>query len=128
MRARLLGRILVAWHGARSPSADEWSAFLALIRTAEPTPTLGLVLTQGGAPSPTQQIELAQAIGARTVRVAVVSDHVGVRFVVSSLALVMKRIRSFPSSALDEAYVHLGLEPEEARQSDELIAQWRSHP
>lgn len=54
-----------------------------------------LVVTVGGAPTPSQQLKLTRLRIHRGMTIAVVSASVGVRFVASSMALLTRQIRTF---------------------------------
>lgn len=123
MISRLFGRLLMVWHRDVQPTSEEWEEFLDLLRLSDLQKVRGLVLTEGGAPSPSQQLALAKQVGACMIPVAVVSNHVGVRFVASSLALLSKRLRSFTKGELPDAYRHLDLDAEEIHQAQLFVAQ-----
>jgi hypothetical protein len=123
MISRLFGRLLMVWHHDVQPTTEEWQEFLDLLRLTDPRAVRGLVLTEGGAPTPSQQLALAKQVGASMIPVAVVSNHIGVRFVASSLALVTKRIRSFAKDEMAAVYGHLELGPEEIHQVQLFVAQ-----
>lgn len=102
-----------------TPRDEDWDAFLAfLTQNRENFPSLKiLVHTDGGGPSSDQRKRLAVALGGRPVRVAVVTESVKVRFIVSSIALLNREICTFYPAELEEAYVHLGMSSTERRLS-----------
>ena len=74
-----------------------------------------MVRTDGGGPTPQQRKSLEQALAGTPARVAVVSDHLKVRFVTSTIALFSKDLRSFLVREMPEAYEHLAMTNEERR-------------
>lgn len=123
MATRSIGRLVAVWHGPDAPREHEWEELLDQLRAQSLQTLRVLVLTEGGAPSTPQKMELTKVLAAHPVPVAVISDVASIRFVASSLALLMKRIRTFPLSELGQAYAHLALEPTEARAADEFLQQ-----
>lgn len=125
MQAQAMGRLVVVWHGRSTPTDEEWTAFLALLRM-QPVGTLrGLVITDGGAPTPSQQLQIARQMGIRPIPVAVVSDSTGVRFVAGTLALVTRLIRTFATHELTAAFAHLELTADEVRSALAFITEAR---
>jgi len=118
MASRRVGALLLLFQGPEEPTNDEWGDVLHLLRSfgkglAE---ARVLVLTQGGGPTPYQRKLLSEVLGKAPIRVAVVTTSVKVRFITSSVALFIPRIRSFAWDRLADAYGHLSLTPQE-RQS-----------
>jgi hypothetical protein len=128
MLSRSFGRVVAVWHGKGEPAANEWSVFLEQIRAMDMGSGRGLVLTEGGAPTSAQRLELFKAVGLRPVPVAVVSDHVGVRFIASSVALVMRRVRGFTSRELGDALRYLELTPDEILEAKRFVAECAGRP
>jgi hypothetical protein len=109
------GQLCVVWHGRETPTEAEWESHLREMRKLRSRPLKVLVMSEGGAPSPSQQLRLTPIISSPSVVIAVVSDTIGVRLVVSSLALFTRRIRTFRRGELALAHVHLGLDADETR-------------
>jgi hypothetical protein len=126
MLSRYFGRVAAAWHGKEAPSSEEWDDFLTQFRRLDLTSARILVLTEGGAPTVAQRAALMKILGPARLPVAVVSDHVGVRFVLTSFALVMKRIRGFTLRELDAAFAHLELTPDELTLARAFVAECRA--
>jgi hypothetical protein len=115
-------QLLVVRHGRDAIPDGEWSA---LLRTLEQQPLNHmkiLVLTDGGGPSPAQQLAVAKLTARISFTVAVLSDSVGMRFVVSSVALLVRRIRTFTSAELPGAAAFLELSPTELRTAETFFA------
>lgn len=71
-----------------------------------------LVLTDGAGPTSKQRRELNAEFGSvlQSVRTAVVSDAVPVRFITSMVALFAPQVRSFPVDQMQEAMRYLDLD------------------
>jgi hypothetical protein len=101
--------VVILRQGTESPNEAEWDECLEILRGKELERVKVLVVTDGGAPTPGQQRRLSLTLRGHPVPVAVVSESAAVRFVVSSVALITRRIRSFRTEDLDQAYAHLDL-------------------
>lgn len=126
MITRTRGRLVFVWHGAMLPDDREWDHSVRVLAAQERTTVRVLVVTAGGAPTPSQQLRLSRAVGGQPFPVAVVSDLTGVRFVASALALFLKRLRTFTIADRRNAYVHLGLTQEEMNGAESFFAEVRS--
>jgi hypothetical protein len=120
---RCVERLLLVWHG-REPVADtEWQEMLELLKSHWSNEVKVLVFTQGGAPSASQQLALAKLSAVKTFTGAILSDSAGMRFVVSSFALFIKRIRTFPSVELQGASAFLELSEAEHRAAESFLSE-----
>ena len=124
MLSERVGRLLVLYQSDEPPRDSEWDACLAQVRsfTGDLNDLRVLVLTRGGGPTPHQRKRLAKTIGRAMIRVAVVTDSVRVRFISSSVALFMARLRSFGWEDVRQAYFHLDLDARERRLADGIVA------
>ncbi len=115
--------LLVLRENSNTPHDQDWDDFLRiLIDNRQNFPKLKiLVRTDGGGPSAAQRKRLQQALDGRPVRVAVVTNSVPVRFIVSSIALLNRAIRSFANDEIDAAYVHLGMTAAERRLAEKAV-------
>lgn len=107
-----IGFLVILRENTEAPRDEEWDETLRLL-TLHPNDLdklKVLVVTDGGGPSPAQRKRLDQALKGTPIRVAVVSESVKVRFIVSSVALVTSRIQSFRQNEMDAAFDHLGLD------------------
>lgn len=123
MTSRQLGRVVACWHGPTSPTDAEWNHFLQLLRTMDLRTARGFVVTLGGAPTGPQRDALAGFVRTQQVPIAVLSDKATVRFVVSLLAMLTKRIRCFELTQVAEACAHLDLTLDETRGVVEFVAE-----
>lgn len=119
--------MLILRQNDQSPSDPEWDGFLTLLKAARPEfdRLKILILTDGGGPNAAQRKRLADTLGGKAVRVAVISDSIKVRFVASTIALFHKEHRSFLKSEFRNACGHLGMsshEGELAKQTLEDLA------
>lgn len=71
-----------------------------------------LILTTGGGPTADQRVELKHFMAGRSVRTAVVSDSIKMRFIIPSIALTNREHHGFTSRELGKAYDFLELSPE----------------
>jgi hypothetical protein len=120
---RWVGSTLVMVENAQTPLDQEWDEFLQVLsdnRSQLPKLRL-LVMTTGGGPNTQQRKRLEATLGGTPMRVAVVSENMKVRFIVSTIALFHRDLRSFSSSELAEAYAHLGLTTSEQRQVEGAV-------
>lgn len=91
------------------PRDFEWDECMQILQSKDLETVKVLVITEGGSPTPRQQAYLAKVLSGKAIPVAVVSESALVRFVVSSVALITKRIRSFHADDLEGAFGHLKL-------------------
>ena len=106
--------LIVLRHGPGKPRPEEWRNYLSALRPI--SSRLGemrfLVFTDGGRPLPDQQRDLSEITAGRSVRTAVVSSSMAVRFVIAMFALVNAGIRGFDSTHHTHAFSYLGLTPD----------------
>ena len=126
MATRAHERFVLVWHGAESPSQVEWDDAVQVVARQTSRPLRVMVFTEGGGPSISQQQQLLQAVKGKSPLVAVLSNHVGVRFVASSLALFMRQIRTFRTEEISLASEHLGLDSTERKAAVTFAEEQRS--
>jgi hypothetical protein len=107
--------LVILRQGAEHPTDQEWDECMRVIQSKDLNTLKVLVITDGGSPTPRQQARLGEVLAGKAIPAAVASESALVRFVVSSVALITKRIkiRSFYMNDLESAYSHLGLTREE---------------
>jgi hypothetical protein len=122
---RRVGQMLISLENKETPTDEEWDDFLKVLREGrDDFATLKLlVITEGGGPTAAQRKRLEQALGGRTLRVAVVTDSIKVRFIVSSIALLNRFISTFSKAELPRAYEYLGLAAGEQRAAMLAVAE-----
>ena len=108
---RVVESLIVLRENSATPTDRDWDEFLEILAANRSNfqHIKILVATDGGGPSSDQRTRLSVALGGRPVRVAVVTDSIKVRFIVSSIALLNSEIATFSKSELSEAYKHLSL-------------------
>jgi hypothetical protein len=107
--------LVILRQGTQHPTDDEWDECMRILQSKDLDTVKVLVITEGGSPSPRQQNRLGEVLAGKAIPAAVVSESALVRFVVSSVALITRRIRirSFYMNDLESAYTHLRLTREE---------------
>jgi hypothetical protein len=112
--------LLLLRQNAETATDNEWANLLRTLVAlrADLQKVKIIVRTDGGGPSPAQRKSLEEALGGKPARVAVVSDHLKVRFVTSTIALFQKELKSFMVKESSQAYDHLGMLDSERRQAD----------
>lgn len=122
---RDIGGLLISRQNKETPSDAEWDEFLEAVVTNRERAALVkiLVMTEGGGPSVVQRKRLEQALDRRTFRVAVVTDSIKVRFIVSSVALLNRDISSFARSDIRDAYRYLDLSMEQQQRAETTLAE-----
>jgi hypothetical protein len=123
LETRRVGWLLLARQNAQAPTDAEWDRFLALLGEAREhfEHVKILVLTEGGSPSAPQRERLATTLAGKSVRVAVVTNSVKVRFVAAMVALFHKEMRCFARQELRLACSHVGMTPEEANTAERIL-------
>lgn len=103
--------MLVSYETKEMPSDHEWDEFLKMLAThrANFAALKILIVTDGGGPTLTQRKRLQTALAGQSVKVAVVTDSIKVRFIVSSVALLNHSISTFSRAEFSKAVAFLGL-------------------
>ena len=118
-----VGSMLLLRENRHTPTDRDWDDFLAVL--VENRPNFQrlkiLVVTDGGGPNADQRKRLERALDGKPVRVAVVTDSTKVRFIVSSIALLNREIKTFSRSEISDAYEHLTLTPVERRLAEQTL-------
>jgi hypothetical protein len=115
--------MLVSCETKEAPSDQEWDEFLRMLAThqANFASLRILVVTDGGGPTATQRKRLQTALAGQSVKVAVVTDSIKVRFIVSSVALLNHSIATFSRSEFSKAIAFLGLGAGEYRMAMKAV-------
>lgn len=117
-----VGRVIIVINNKVAPSDEEWAVFLET--TSDEMKKRGddlcvLVFTDGGAPSTAQRKRLNELLNGRSVPVAVMSNSMIPRFVVASISLFNKLIRSYAPEEMPQVCQDRGLRQEEI---DKVVA------
>ena len=114
---RAVESLIVLRENNVTPTDRDWDEFMQILTLNRPDfPRIKiLVKTDGGGPNAEQRKRLSVALGGVPVRVAVVTDSIKVRFIVSSIALLNSEIATFSNKEIAEAYQHLSLTLREQR-------------
>jgi len=119
--------IFVVYHSGGAPSQPAWEAFIARLRSSGGEMRC-LVYTEGWYPTRAQASQITQARRGKQPTIAVLSTATSVQFAVSVFALVNRRMRFFKPEELDQAFVHLGLQPSAGARVREALARLQAKP
>ncbi len=120
MVTRRFGPLLILRENKETPTDEEWDECLDLL-ARDVDDVRVLVITDGGGPSPAQRKRLEQTLAGKPVKVAVVSESVKVRFIVSTVALLTANIKSFTLVEYTQALQHLDLDLDLRRIAQQQI-------
>jgi hypothetical protein len=125
MFCRVVGSMIVIRQNKETSSDQDWDDFLDILvaHRGDFARLKILVVTDGGGPSVAQRKRLEVALDDKPVRVAVVSDSMRTRFVVSSIALLNPEMSSFRVTEMSQAYDHLSLTLDERSQAKTTLEQ-----
>jgi hypothetical protein len=100
--------VCIAVHTARDPSEAEWAEWMAVVATRPRDAIRVLAVTEGGGPN---SVHRAQFVGAvDKPRIAVVSDALKVRGIVTALSWFVSAIRVFSADDYQGAARHLEID------------------
>jgi hypothetical protein len=90
---------------------SDWEAFLREMKALRPRfPEMrAMVFSDGGGPTAEQRKRLAVVMGGQDIKTTVISDKGVVRFVVATIGLFNKLIRTYSWQDVADAYAWLGL-------------------
>jgi hypothetical protein len=109
MAHELIGDLAIALHTVAAPSREEWAAFMESIRAVPPARLRVLAVTDGGGPSTVQRSEFVKYLAGEKVRIAVMSDALVVRGIVTALSWFTDKIEIFSPDHFAEATAHLDI-------------------
>jgi hypothetical protein len=123
------GDVIISRGNKETPDERDWDEFLEAVarNRARAAKTKILVITDGGGPSVDQRHRLQRALSGHTFRVAVVTDSVKVRFIVSSVALLNREISTFSMADLPRACQYLGLNTQEVSAALRVAKELEAH-
>ncbi len=107
--------LMILCQGNTNSSDSAWDAYLVELRRGLQSGEhfRSLVVTEGAYPTRSQQARMTSLVGGRTPRVAVITSSTALRFVVSILALLNKKVSCFDPRQRKAAFSHIGLTPSE---------------
>jgi hypothetical protein len=123
MSWRTEGRLNVVYHGPLAPTNLEWQRYVneSVALSGGRSDTRVLVLSRGGSPDGQQRQTLETALRGRAKPVALLTDKVLARAVISAMSLFNPSMKAFPTTALKEASDFLGLTREERERAAQLL-------
>ena len=104
-----VGELCICVHSAASPSAAEWEGMIDELRHIPMAKLKILAVTDGGGPGTVQRGQLIDFLGGAHPRIAVVSDSIAVRGIVTALSWFTSNTKCFSPSGFTQAYAYLQL-------------------
>jgi hypothetical protein len=123
MLFRLTGSVMVIRQGTEAATEHEWRGFLTELGQQDLTTLRVLIATDGGGPSAAQRASLKVTMAGRSVRTAVVSDSIKIRFTIATIALINREHHGFSNHELSQAYDFLQLTPAERGDTKGVLRQ-----
>ena len=123
MLFRLTGSVLVIRQGTEPANEQEWRDLLAELGQHDFKKLRVLIATDGGGPSAAQRASLKATMAGRSVRSAVVSDSIKVRFTIATIALINQEHHGFSNREMRQAYDFLRLTPAERGDAEGVLQQ-----
>jgi hypothetical protein len=123
MLFRLTGSVMVIRQGTEPANEHEWRELLTELGQHDFTKLRVLIATDGGGPSAEQRASLKVTMAGRSVRTAVVSDSIKVRFTIATIALINREHHGFSNRELSQAFDFLQLTPAERRAAKAVLQQ-----
>ncbi len=123
--AKTVGDLLLVVHANASPDAGEWRRFCEIageLRNARGE-LRALVVTEGGAPNATQRTLYNEQVGAKNVRVAVLTDSAAARAVLTAMSWFNREMRAFAKGDLAGSLAFLRVQ--EPRELGATLAELR---
>lgn len=109
--SRRHNNLVICVQGEENPSDKEWDEFLAVLRSGEGAAKASvLVYTDCSGPNSQQRDRLKATLGNAQTRAAIIAEKVTTRFIVSSIAFITPRIKTFRKTEIEEAFEFLGLD------------------
>jgi hypothetical protein len=107
MATGLLDTVCVAVHTPVTPTRLEWGEFMDALRKVPLDQLRILAITDGGGPDAIERAEFLKYIGQTKVPIAVVSDAIVVRGIVTALSWFNTNIHTFAPTQFEAALRHL---------------------
>jgi hypothetical protein len=114
--AKRVHDVLVYVHGAAAPSDEEWDSVLAHYDAPQANlPLRTLVYTEGAAPNAAQRARLNTKLGARRVRIAVLTPSALARAAGTAVHWFRPEVSIFGPRDIERALAHLVVTENESR-------------
>jgi hypothetical protein len=116
--------VVLALHGRSFPGDAEWADYLAVSARAlaAAETAVGLAITDGGAPTSRQRLELRRSFAGRNPRGAVLSTSRLARGIGAAIALFNPSVRVYAPRDIFAAARHLGLHEDELQALGDEVA------
>lgn len=121
MLLRLTGSVMVIRQGKEAATEHEWRSLLTELALQDLTKLRILIATDGGGPNAEQRASIKVTMAGRSVRTAVVSDSIKVRFAIATIALINREHHGFTNRELSQAYDFLQLTPSERGDTERVL-------
>lgn len=121
MLVRLTGSVMVIRQGTEAATEQEWRGLLTKLGQQDLTKLRILIATDGGGPTAAQRASIKALMAGRSVRTAVVSDSMKVRFAIATIAFINREHHGFATRELSQAYDFLQLTPAERSETDAAL-------
>jgi hypothetical protein len=108
----VIGDLGVALHTDKDPSREEWDAWMVSVRKVPSTRLRVLAVTDGGGPNTVHRNQFVKYLDGAKARIAVVSDAIMVRGIVTALSWFTDGIRIFAPEQLHAAMAHVDMSSE----------------
>lgn len=109
--------LVVAVYGNDSPTNDEWSVYLEVVRSMAPGYRM-VVFSSGGGPTTMQRRDLEEITNQQDAAgVAVVTSSRLARGIVTAIRWFNREIKAFEPSHRDDAFKFLSLDEREAKEA-----------
>ena len=92
-------KIVLLLHDWEAPTAQEWSSVMEHVKDE----MRAIAITDGGAPTRDQQLQLKRILAGGSAPTAVVTDMMRARFIISIIALFNSEIKAFSSAQWRDA-------------------------
>ena len=131
MAHTIIGDLGVALHTNTTPSREEWDAWMEDVRKVPAAQLRVLAITDGGGPSAVQRNAFVKYLSGAQARIAVLSDALVVRGIVTALSWFTDRIQIFSPDRFSDATAHLDLSRAQCdlvKERLEVLARSLSNP
>jgi hypothetical protein len=107
---KLIGRICVCYYNALEPTDQEHRESIQFFRKLDFSYVRVLAISEGGAPTTLQRKDFNDIVAGRSIPLALLTDSVLVRGVVTAYSWFNRSIRAFSSDDIQDALAYLEVE------------------